>query len=445
MNYLQPYKGKDTRHTCPSCKAKLSFTQYLDGNTHKPIHDIVGKCNRESKCGYHYTPKQFFIDNPLSPSPMERAGVRSLSPPFRGGREGSYSSNTTNVEKRSTPSQKQSIPFSLSLGRGCPQDGSGRGAGGEVPFSFVEKSASYKSNFVRFLFDYFSDEQIRKAADIYALGATKNKEVIFWQIDITGKVRTGKIMQYNTTTGKRLKHESGAIDWVHNKLKKTGALPEDFNLQQCFFGEHLLKIYPDKQVAIVESEKSAIIASCIMPELIWLAAGNINGLSIEKCKVLKNRNVMLYPDLGAYEKWSIKAEELQEQCHCKVLISNLLEGEASEFDRANGFDIADYMIEELKFPLSSNSQKVEFLSPVTKKVPSLSPETQKVPTLSPLGESTHRGIELGESSRRGKEVREVRSEVFPEIQSFFSPTLQTMIDKNKALSILISELHLEEI
>jgi hypothetical protein len=183
MNYLQPYKGKTTRHDCTSCKAKLSFTLYLNGNTHESIHRSVGKCNRESKCGYHYTPKQFFIDNPDYKKTSQN------------------SSNTTNVEKRSTPSPLER-------------------AGGEVPFSFVEKSASYKSNFVRFLFDYFSDEQIRSVADIYALGATKTKEVIFWQIDITGKVRTGKIMQYNPETGRKLKHESGAIDWVHNKLKK---------------------------------------------------------------------------------------------------------------------------------------------------------------------------------------------------------------------------------
>jgi hypothetical protein len=79
---------------------------------------------------------------------------------------------------------------------------------------------------------------------------------------------------------KRLKHESGAIDWVHNKLKKSGALPEDFNLQQCFFGEDLLALYQDKSVAIVESEKSAIIASALIPNLIWLAAGNINGFFV---------------------------------------------------------------------------------------------------------------------------------------------------------------------
>lgn len=348
--YLQPYKGKATRHDCPSCKAKLSFTQYLDGNTHKPIHDIVGKCNRESKCGYHYTPKQFFIDNPSSRCTDEACLVSktsnsaTLKPPLRGGLVGS------------------------------------------IPFSYVQKSASYKSNFVRFLFNYFSDDQIRNASESYALGATKSKEVIFWQIDITGKVRTGKIMQYNPVTGRRIKHESGAIDWVHNKLKKAGTLPEDFNLQQCFFGEHLLKIYPDKFVAIVESEKSAIIANCIMPELIWLAAGSLNGLSVEKCQVLKGRNVMLYPDLGAFEKWSLKAVEIQKQNVCKISISTLLEDEATNSDRANGLDIADFIIAELK----SNKTTLE-------------------------------------------------------IQSFFGPVLQSMIDKNKALLSLINGLELEEI
>ena len=355
MNYLQPYKGKDTRHDCPSCKAKLSFTQYLDGNTHKPIHDNVGKCNRESKCGYHYTPKQYFLDNPLSPSPLERAGVRSLTPPLWGGWVGS---------KPIEPPR----PIGL------------------IPFHFVEKSSSYKSNFVRFLFEHFSDNQIRNTAENYALGATKSKEIIFWQIDITGKVRTGKIMQYNPGNGRRLKHESGAIDWVHNKLKKTGVLPEDFNLLQCFFGEHLLTIYPDKPVVIVESEKSAVIASCIVPDLIWLAAGNLNGLSIEKCQVLEGRDVMLYPDLGAFEKWSLKATKIHEKCNCKVTVSTLLEDEATDSDRVNGLDIADYIINELK------SKKT-----------------------------------------------------IPEVQSLFSPTLQIMVNRNNALLILIDGLELIEI
>ena len=54
--FLEPYKGRGTRHTCPNCKVKQTFTLYLDGNTGQPIHPTVGKCNREIKCGYHYPP-----------------------------------------------------------------------------------------------------------------------------------------------------------------------------------------------------------------------------------------------------------------------------------------------------------------------------------------------------------------------------------------------------
>lgn len=365
--YLQPYKGKSTRHTCPSCETKQSFTLYLNGDTHEPISPKVGKCNRESKCGYHYTPKQYFVDNP------------SLV-------ETRHASSNISISQTLKPIEP---PRPI----------------GTIPFSFVQKSASYKSNFVRFLFEHFSDEQIRNAAENYALGATNSKEVIFWQIDIQGKVRTGKIMQYNSGTGHRIKYESGAINWVHNKLKRAGTLPEDFNLQQCFFGEHLLIIYPDKPVAIVESEKSAIIASCIVPNMIWLAAGNLNGLSVEKCQVLKNREIILYPDLGAFEKWTEKAQMINSlfpsPCgegsgvRSKVTVSTLLEDEASDTDRANGLDIADFIISELKATLSLR--------------------------------------------------KETECEVYPKIQSYFSPNLQGMIDKNKVLLILIHRLQLEEI
>jgi len=42
------------------------------------------------------------------------------------------------------------------------------------------------------------------------------------------------------------------------------------------------------------------------PIILWLASGNLNGLSIEKCQVLKGRDIMIFPDLGAFENWSLK-------------------------------------------------------------------------------------------------------------------------------------------
>ncbi len=314
--YLQKYKGKTTRYTCPQCGIKESFTLYVDGNTHQPINNKVGKCNRESKCGYHYTPKQFFIDNPDYNKSNE------------------HFSNTKNIDLPTSPSSLERVSA-------------------EIPFSYVERSASYQSNFVRFLCELLTTEQISSISDKYALGATKNQEVIFWQIDTKQCVRTGKIMQYDRLTGKRIKHESGAIDWVHNKLKKSGTLPEDYNLQQCFFGEHLLGLHPEAVVCIVESEKSALISAALFPDEIWLAAGNINGLSIDKCQVLNGRTVILYPDLNAFDKWSLKAKEIQKQCNCTISVSSLLETISTPFAKAQGLDVADYFINQLKTPLTS--------------------------------------------------------------------------------------------
>ena len=62
---LERYRGRSTRYICPRCKRKHSFTRYIDTyNNNEYISDNVGKCNRIDKCGYHYTPKQYYTDNP---------------------------------------------------------------------------------------------------------------------------------------------------------------------------------------------------------------------------------------------------------------------------------------------------------------------------------------------------------------------------------------------
>jgi hypothetical protein len=186
---------------------------------------------------------------------------------------------------------------------------------------------------------------VKKAIENYTLGATKNGSVIFWQIDIKGNVRTGKIMQYNPDTGKRIKHKSGAINWVHNILKRRNPNYTNYNLNQCYFGEHLLKFYPDKPIAIVEAEKTAVIGSIIFENYNWLAAGNLNGLKVEKSRVLQNKNVVLYPDAGCFDKWKKKSIQIKSQIFCNIKTSSLTEKHATKDQTKAGYDIADYIIE----------------------------------------------------------------------------------------------------
>ena len=81
---------------------------------------------------------------------------------------------------------------------------------------------------------------------------------------------------------------------------------------QCFFGEHLLAEFPDLPVGIVESEKSAIIASFYLPGYVWLACGGKDGMfGKANLDIFKDRKVVLFPDLGMKENWEGKAERLR--------------------------------------------------------------------------------------------------------------------------------------
>ena len=294
---LEPYSGKNSRYRCPECqKSEKTFTHYIDTKTGQYISRIVGRCSREYNCAYHYTPKQYFHDNKLS---NEFYSSIQYKPPPK-------------------PTQK---PFSL------------------IPTELMKKSLKHyeNNNFVKYLINLFGIEITNRLVSEYFIGTSKywDGTSIFWQIDLNGKVRTGKIMLYNTLTGKRFK-EPNHINWVHKLINQP-----KFELKQCFFGEHLLND-KTKQVAIVESEKTAIIASVYFPKFIWLAVGSLNNLNVEKCEILKGRKVILFPDLKGFDKWSKKANELSYLG--AFTVSDLLERKANEEETSLGLDLADYLV-----------------------------------------------------------------------------------------------------
>lgn len=99
-------------------------------------------------------------------------------------------------------------------------------------------------------------------------------------------------------------------------------MPEEWLLSQCLFGEHLLSLYPDKVVVLVESEKSAIIGSAIFPNYVWLATGGKSQMKEDKLRVLSGRTVLLFPDADGYTEWKQRAESMT---YCKAIVSDLLE------------------------------------------------------------------------------------------------------------------------
>ena len=159
---------------------------------------------------------------------------------------------------------------------------------------------------------------------------------VFWQIDRDNKIRAGKIMLYDDS-GSRVKKPFSHIRWVHEVMQI-----EPYHLQQCLFGEHLLTDQ-QKAVAIVESEKTAIVASGFISEYVWLATAGKNNLNKDKLKALQGHRVTLFPDLMAFEDWQKVAAGLP-----GVTVSDILERRATEADRAAGLDLADYLLRENK-------------------------------------------------------------------------------------------------
>ena len=62
---LERYRGRGSRYVCPQCGRKYVFPRHIDThNNNEYVNDNVGKCHRVDKCGYHYTPHQYFEYNP---------------------------------------------------------------------------------------------------------------------------------------------------------------------------------------------------------------------------------------------------------------------------------------------------------------------------------------------------------------------------------------------
>ena len=284
---LEKYLNKNSKHLCPKCKDRRhTFVKYVDNKTDEYLGDNVGRCDRESKCGYHYTPMEYFIDNDLESDYNNKILDWTPPPP---------------------------MPFSY------------------IDNKFVnEFMQSYKGNgFIIFLYNNFPKEQVNKAIKKYRIGSS-NKfggSVVFWQIDTENRVHNGKVMVYDPNTGKRSKKRFTSVP----RLLELN----DFNSEPCFFGEHLLNDN-DGPVAIVESEKTAIIASLFFEDFIWLASGGKSNLTSKRCEVLQTKKVTLFPDSDAYELWDKKSEEYG------FNISDVLKG------KNDGYDLADYILETIK-------------------------------------------------------------------------------------------------
>lgn len=177
---LEPYKGVSTRHTCPNCHRKRCFSKYIDTEKRIQFPDYVGRCDHEQKCGYHFTPRDYFERNPSEKKKLSEDNFRSYTP-------------IKEVEPKATS---------------------------YIDLDIVNQSLQrYPDNkLFQFLSAQFGEAETLKLMAKYKVGTSKHWDgaTVFWQIDYQNRVRTGKIMLYNPTTGKRIKEPYNHVTWVHS-------------------------------------------------------------------------------------------------------------------------------------------------------------------------------------------------------------------------------------
>lgn len=298
--------AKRGKSICPKCGHK-TFVLYVDAYG-KPLSEGVGKCDRENNCGYHCPPREYFKERD------------TFQRPFR-----------PYVERPRVTIQPKVQPSYMDAG-------------------ILKQSMSNldANNLVKFLVGLFGEEKVCDVVSRYYVGTWNHfggGAVVFWQVDQCGHIRAGKVMGYDPTNGKRIKQPYQQINWMHSVLKL-----DKYELSQCLFGEHLLRVTPaDEPILIVESEKTALLMSCILDGGLCLATGGCQNINLELFEPLRGRDVVLFPDSGTFEKWSDLCNQLKKVCK-RVCISDVMEIESVPTNT----DIGDLIVDAIHNPKIMN-------------------------------------------------------------------------------------------
>lgn len=374
---------KPKKYTCPDC-GKVRFVRYIDTITGEYLPADFGRCDRQDNCGYHkkppletlcylvpftmqseYSEKAILIETIAGTYYLPKSQIYEVAesgcyvteyflnksdkaPAYLANDYRYYSESGTVQIQATAPSVQPKKPGIYYL-----------------PESVLNGTLmGYENNtFIQNLLQWYPANEIEKVISLYRLGTVADGynrgAVTFPFIDIAGNIRTIQAKQFNEANHTK----KNGTDFIHSMIErhhlKAGEPPPDWlrdykkndGFVTCLFGEHLLNRYPVNPVALVEAPKTAVIGTLCygLPDspgrLLWLAVYNKSSLTLEKCKVLQGRKVVLYPDLNAFDEWNAKAKGINAGLPgTRFVVSDLLERNATEAEIISGLDLADYLI-----------------------------------------------------------------------------------------------------
>lgn len=111
-------------------------------------------------------------------------------------------------------------------------------------------------------------------------------------------------------------------------------------------------VWDCKSVCVVEAEKTAFILSEIYPQYIWLAAGGLGELQVDKFRPLRGRKVILFPDTDpdgtAFRRWYDIAREVMASPFWEgsppIRVSPILELHATPAQKSAKIDLIEFLL-----------------------------------------------------------------------------------------------------
>ncbi|MGG5486910.1 DUF6371 domain-containing protein [Gaetbulibacter sp. PBL-D1] len=172
--------------------------------------------------------------------------------------------------------------------------------------NFIEEKIAIESilvkpenNLLLYLRKTYGNVKTDNVKEDYLIGTHSDGAAMFWEINKNLQVQKCKLSYYKRN-GRRTER------FNHIYTNKDG-------FYSCLFGEHLIidNLKGRQTIILVESEKTAIVGSILLPRYTWLSYGGKNGFKREKYNCLIGHKVLIIPDMENQSVEIIKKKVLE--------------------------------------------------------------------------------------------------------------------------------------
>ncbi len=227
------------------------------------------------------------------------------------------------------------------------------------------------NNFIEGLEQKFGNDPVKRVVDLYKLGRFDDSGVVFPYQYTDNHICTAKIMFYDDNLNRIQEGKKSYPCYLHNLNYQTdGFFKYNFNdydidengdevlikfkLKLCLFGHNQIINDKQKTICLVESEKTSIIMSIVMPEFIWVASGGKTLIQDYKFLFFTGRKCFVFPDLSeddnVYQYWYEKLNGYNRKYGYNFEIVDYLseflknDEELIRKCKCEKFDIADFVV-----------------------------------------------------------------------------------------------------